>query len=70
MQLYLGAGHPTTVDFLISKQKEKMAFYCRKIKEHLLFLEQGKTELALDKQIFGMLIHRNAASMSTRLFVT
>ena len=37
--------------------------------EHLLFHEQGKTELALDKQIFGMLVHQNAASMSIKLFV-
>lgn len=48
----------------------KDGFYCRKIKEHLLFHEQGKTELALDKQIFGMLVHQNAASMSIKLFVT
>lgn len=56
--------------FSTSKQIEKMDFYCRKIKEHLLFHEQGKTELALDKQIFGMLVHQNAASMSIKLFVT
>lgn len=70
MQLYLGADHFTMVDFSTSKQIEKMDFYCRKIKEHLLFHEQGKTELALDKQIFGMLVHQNAASMSIKLFVT
>ena len=70
MQLYLGADHFTMVDFSTSKQIEKMDFYCRKIKEHLLFHEQGKTELALDKQIFGMLAHQNAASMSIKLFVT
>lgn len=58
------------LDFSTSKQIEKMDFYCRKIKEHLLFHEQGKTELALDKQIFGMLVHQNAASMSIKLFVT